>query len=106
MHSRTRTPLAGRPQESPPVSALQPIEFVAGFLVCLPPPSRPPTTGRRAGPTTLHLRTDLSTRQCAAWGECRKKNHLERNAEVGVMIQNATKSFSDGARYSIATPGR
>jgi hypothetical protein len=31
--------------------------------------------------------------------ECWKKNHLERNAELGMMIQNTTKRFFAGARH-------
>jgi hypothetical protein len=38
--------------------------------------------------------------------ECWKKNHLERNAEVGVMIQKATKSFADRVRLRFGAAGR
>jgi hypothetical protein len=37
--------------------------------------------------------------------ECWKKNHLERNAEVDVMIQNATKIFAQ-ACLRFGAPGR
>ena len=54
----------------------------------------------------LHLRTDLSTRHRAASEECWKKNNLERNAEVGLMIENTTKCFFDHARHRFGIPGR
>jgi hypothetical protein len=35
-----------------------------------------------------------------------KKNHLERNAEVDAMIQNATRNFARGAGPRFRTLGR
>ncbi len=34
----------------------------------------------------------------AARNECWKKNNLERNAEMAVMIQNTTRCFRSGVR--------
>ena len=41
MHSRTPTQSAAQREHSLPVGMLQLVEFVAGFLLCLPPRLRP-----------------------------------------------------------------
>jgi hypothetical protein len=38
--------------------------------------------------------------------ECWKKNHLERNAEVDVMILTTTRNFARGVGLRFRTPGR
>jgi hypothetical protein len=38
--------------------------------------------------------------------ECWKKKHLERNAEVDAMIQNAIRNFAHDTGVGFGTPGR
>ena len=85
---------------------LQLVEFVAGFSVCLASPLKLANHWLASRSDHASLTHRFIHTQGVASEECWKKNHLERNAEVGVMIQNTTKSFPDGVRLRFGTPGR
>jgi hypothetical protein len=95
MHSTEHSGEALGKDSISPVSTSQVIDFVAGFSRILAIFPAEPDRSRLARPRHALLTHRFIHTAKSSVKECWKKNHLARNAELGVTSQNTTIHYFD-----------